>query len=120
MFIWILSFALAATLGALFRYLFLLRFNIFWGTLGVNLLGSILIGFLVVYLDRHFPSAKIIVLVAFLGSLTTFSSYSLDIVKLFEEGMLGKALLYAILSNSLCVLGCYGGWKYAQNLVNAS
>lgn len=115
---WALSFIVAASLGAFVRYRFLLQYNIFWGTLVVNLVGSLLIGFLAVYLERHDPQARIIILVAFLGSLTTFSSYSFDLVKLFDQGMLGKALLYALSSNLLCFGGCFVGWKFAQNLVN--
>ena len=116
---WTLSFIAAASFGAFFRYRFLIQYNIFWGTMIINLVGSLLIGFLAVYLERHYPQGKTIILVAFLGSLTTFSSYSFDLVKLFEQGMVSKALLYAILSNSLCFGGCYLGWKFAQNLVNS-
>ena len=91
-----------------------------WGTFLVNLIGSLLIGFLAVYLDKQYPQFKLIILVAFLGSLTTFSGFSLELVKLFEEGAVGKALLYLISTNLLCVGGCYLGWKFAQKLVIAS
>lgn len=118
MFYCLLSFIFAASFGAFIRYQIGLNSHFLWGTLAVNIMGSVLIGFLSIYLDRHYPQYKIIVMVAFLGSLTTFSSYSLDIIKLFEQGLVGKALLYAFSSNILCVIGCYWGWKWAQSSIN--
>jgi fluoride exporter len=109
-----LLFIMAASMGALIRFKILLMSGTHWGTLLINFLGSLLIGFLAIYLQKFDPLYKTILLVAFLGSLTTFSSYSLDIVKLFEQGLIAKALLYALMSNTLCVAGCYLGWKIAQ------
>lgn len=108
---------LAAGLGAFLRLQTLQLWSAPWGTLVVNIAGSLLMGFLAVYLAKHAPHIRLIVLVAFLGSLTTFSSYSLDIVRLFEDQMPGKAFLYLFLSNSLCVISCFVGWKIAQSLV---
>ena len=116
----IFSFIVAASMAAWFRYQILLKLSVPWGTLAVNLIGSVLIGFLAIILEKHYPQAKVVVLVAFLGSLTTFSTYSFDLVKLFEGGLAGKAFLYMVLSNGLCFGGCLIGFKLAQNLVNTT
>ena len=115
---WIM-FVIAAGVGAYLRYPSSQLILDPWTTLLVNVIGSALIGFLALYLERYSVQFKSIVLIAFLGSLTTFSSYSLDIVKLFSEGQWSKVFLYFFLSNGLCLLGCFIGWKFAQNFVNA-
>ena len=114
--LWILCFVVAGGVGAFLRYLVLAQWNIHWSILMVNLLGSLLFGFFAVFLDPY-PQARWIVLVAFLGSLTTFSSYAFDLVRLFEQGSIGQALLYLLLSNGLCFAGCYIGFKSAQSWV---
>ncbi len=117
MFLTILAFTLCAAIGAFIRLTAAQWIVQPWGTFSVNFIGSLLIGFLAVYLSEYTPVTKSVILVAFLGSLTTFSSYSLEIITFFEEGMLAKALLYFLASNSLCILACYMGWKIAQNMV---
>lgn len=112
--IFAIFFILAASAGA-FARMQLVNFIVApWGTLLANVLGSLLIGFLAVYLSKYSPQTKAVVLVALLGSLTTFSSYSLDMIQLFEEGLYGRAVLYFSLSNMLTVLACLMGWKMAQ------
>ena len=110
----IFGFILAASLGAFIRYRAITQFNFYWGTLLVNLVGSVAIGFLAVYLQRNYPHLRVFFLVAFLGSMTTFSSYSLDVVRLFDEGQLLKAAVYVVACNLLCLGGCFCGWKIAQ------
>ena len=83
-----IGFILAASLGALLRWsLYTLphpwgMFTHPWTTFTVNFLGSFAIGFLFIYLDRFPPQLKTWVCVAFLGAFTTYSSFSLDIVRL--------------------------------------
>lgn len=117
MFLTVLAFILCAGAGAFLRFSAVQWIVHPWGTFTVNLIGSLLIGFLAVYLSKYTPVTKSVILVAFLGSLTTFSSYSLEIITFMEEGMLGKALLYFLASNILCFLACFSGWKIAQNMV---
>jgi protein CrcB len=70
------------------------------GTLAVNLVGCLLIGVLYGLLIR--PEVPIEVraglMVGFLGGLTTFSSFSLDTVRLLESGQVPLALGYAAIS----------------------
>ncbi len=112
-----LAFAAAAGMGAYIRLQVNQWVGMPWGTFVVNLLGSLLIGFLVVYLERYSVALRVVILVSFLGALTTFSGYAMDLVRLFDGGQPAKALLYLVSSNVLCFLGCYAGWKIAQKLV---
>ena len=72
-----------------------------WGTLTVNVLGSLLMGLLVGWLARHGShgeATRLLLAVGVLGGFTTFSSYSLDVVVLSERGQLGLAAFYTGIS----------------------
>ncbi len=56
------------------------------GTLSVNVLGSFLIGFLVLYFQEHLSAEyRALVITGLLGALTTFSTFSYESVMLLEE-----------------------------------
>jgi len=66
-----------------------------WGTLAVNALGSFLLGFLFIWLiERSSASelARLAITVGFLGAFTTFSTYSLESVRLLQEGAFPLAM----------------------------
>lgn len=66
-----------------------------WGTMTVNLLGCLLIGFLVGLVDRSILSKayRLFLVTGFLGGFTTFSSFSLESIGMMLEGSIGKGLL---------------------------
>ena len=82
-----------------------------WGTLVVNLLGSLLLGFALRYLEgvRVGPDMRALVSVGILGAFTTFSTFSYETVALLEEGAFSRALAYAIGSLVLGLLAVYAG-----------
>ena len=106
-------------LGAMARYGVSLAVARLWptgfplATLGVNVVGSLLMGALIGVLARTSPTIsneiRLFVAVGILGGFTTFSSFSLDAVTMIERGALAQALLYIGLSVVVCLAGLYLG-----------
>ena len=82
-----------------------------WGTLLVNVLGSFLLGLLFRTLDAMAatPEIRQALTVGFLGSFTTFSAFSFEVLALVQGGAWGRALLYATGSVLLGVLAAAAG-----------
>ncbi len=77
-----------------------------YGTLVVNVAGSLLMGFLfVLFMDRLNIGSewRAAILIGLLGSFTTFSTFSIETLNLIEQGDLLKALLNILLSVGLCL-----------------
>ncbi len=93
-FLSLLSVFTGAGLGALLRWFLGSRLNPLFptlplGTLVANLLGGLLIGFAVAWLARHPglpPEARLLIVTGFLGGLTTFSTFSAEVVNLLARG----------------------------------
>ena len=115
--------ALGGALGALSRYYLSVaveRFNTGafpLGTFTVNVLGSLLIGaFFVLFMEKlHLVDTwRPVVVIGFLGALTTFSTYSLDALLLIQQGNYNTALLYIISSVLVCLLAAFTGMQLAR------
>ncbi len=73
--------------------------NFPWGTLAVNIIGSLLIGLLVEAVARvlnESAEARMFIVIGFLGGFTTFSSFSLDAMNMIERGDVVPAVAYVI------------------------
>lgn len=85
---------IGAALGAWLRWWFGVRLNPVFpilplGTLAANLLGGLLVGVAVAFFNRHpslAPEARLLVITGFMGGLTTFSTFSSEVVALLERG----------------------------------
>jgi len=108
-----LAVAVGGALGSLLRFWMstgvyaLLGRGFPYGTLAVNVLGCLLMGFLfVLFLDRFSTNGVLRagMLIGVLGGFTTFSAFSMETVNLIEEG----AQLKAALNIFLNVLACLG------------
>ncbi len=76
-----------------------------YGTLTVNVLGSFLIGFLLLYFEQSIaPHQKALMMTGFLGALTTFSTFSLETVLMLQQNLYLKALSNISLNVLLCVM----------------
>ncbi len=118
-----LSVFVGAGLGALLRWLLGQRLNpvfpsIPLGTLTANLLGGFLVGFLLIWLNRHPglpPELRLLVITGFLGGLTTFSTFSAEVVTLLSRGelVLGLSAAAAHLLGSLLLTALGMGLAHA-------
>ncbi|MFO7955273.1 fluoride efflux transporter CrcB [Thioalkalivibrio sp.] len=83
-----------------------------WGTLGVNILGSFLIGVLAVLLVERMelhPAWRLLLVVGVLGGFTTFSTFSLEVVHMLDTDAWARALGYMLASLLTCVFAAAGG-----------
>jgi fluoride exporter len=76
-----------------------------WGTFGVNVLGGLAMGLVMGFLLKTGAgeSWRLVLVTGFLGGFTTFSAFSLDVVRMIEAGNWGHAALYVALSVVLSV-----------------
>ncbi|WP_116475414.1 fluoride efflux transporter CrcB [Zobellella maritima] len=91
-----------------------------YGTLTVNLTGSLLMGIMFVLVQHSIVSPhswRPFVMVGMLGALTTFSSFSMDTVLLLEQGNLLKALLNVSLNVLCCIMFAYLGMQLTNNML---
>ena len=90
-------------------------------TLAVNIVGSFLMGiawYCLVEKSLLPPLWKDIISVGFLGALTTFSTFSLDIFRLLQSNRLVEALAYMLVSVTACVLATMLGYRGINALLN--
>lgn len=83
-----------------------------WGTLAVNLVGSLAIGLLGPLVVRH-DAARLLLVTGVLGGFTTFSAFSLDVLTMLHAGRTGTALAYVIVSTLGGLALCALGWRLA-------
>jgi CrcB protein len=87
------------------------------GTLGVNVLGSFLIGLAWVWLSREgAPRLSPLLVTGFLGGFTTFSAFSLDALRLWERGEAMAALAYVVASVALSLAAVAAGVSLARGV----
>lgn len=85
-----------AFFGAILRWFLGEKFNLFWphlplGTLLANWLGAFLMGILIALVPQTSlsPAQKLMIGTGFLGGLTTFSTFSAELMALLQEGQYG-------------------------------
>ena len=110
---------LGGGLGCVFRYW--ISNSLYWlvgrqfpyGTLVVNVSGCFLMGLLFVLILERFdgigPQLRSLLVIGFLGGYTTFSSFSIETLNLFENGAWLSAALNICLSVILCIVAAWLG-----------
>lgn len=84
-----------------------------WGTLVINVSGSLLIGGIMAALTVRGatdPTLRLLLVTGFLGAYTTFSTYTYDTARLLENGHVGAALANALGSMVLGLGAVAVGW----------
>jgi CrcB protein len=118
----LLQVALGGAIGASARYLTglaairLIGPGFPWGTLTVNVVGSFIMGAIVVGLahlgqNRFAP----FLMTGLLGGFTTFSAFSLDAVTIWERGQAGTAIAYVAASVCLSLAALVAGLLLARS-----
>jgi CrcB protein len=118
-----LAISVAAIVGANLRYL-LSRLaaielgSVFpYGTLFINVVGSFIVGFFVIWSTERAlvdPRWRLLVVVGFCGSFTTFSSYAFETMSYFDNGQWGLMLANLFSNNILCLGGALAGMALAR------
>jgi fluoride exporter len=90
-----------------------------YGTLTVNITGSIVMGLLAGYFAFKGEASqgwRLFLMTGVLGGYTTFSAFSLDAIALYERGELGLALGYVAASGALAIFGLLAGLLLMRQL----
>ena len=111
--------ATGGALGASLRFISSSFFNLFYpnlpiGTFFVNVLGSFIIGLLINTLEMRSSSEifiKYFLIIGVLGSYTTFSSFSYEVIELYNNKKLLLSIIYILASVFSCIVAAYAGYS---------
>jgi fluoride exporter len=127
----LLLIAIGGAVGSVLRYissetmmrlakLYHLPCNFPWGTFFVNVVGSLIAGVAYYFVVKNFanfdPRLKNFLIVGILGGFTTFSAFSLDVLRLITAGQHLQAFAYISLSVILAIAAIFFGF-YATKLI---
>ena len=109
--------ALGGALGSVLRYWTSLIFAFPYGTITVNILGSMAIGLAYgLLLEKGHERVSLFLMAGFLGGFTTFSAFSLDVMKLISDGRIFHSLIYILTSFLGAILAVWVGFLIAKGL----
>jgi len=122
----LLFISFGGAIGALLRYYISgLTYNYFnstfpWGTMFVNLLGALIIGFLWELFENIIVDVnyRAFVLIGLIGAFTTFSTFCLETFKLIEDGEIQFAVMNILVSNILGVVLIFLGIITSRYVIN--
>lgn len=120
-----LAISLGAILGANLRYWMSRGAARVWGptfpfgTLAINVVGSFIVGFFVVWTTERVlvdPRWRLLVVVGFCGGYTTFSSYAYETMAFLERGQWTLMTVNFLSNNLLACIAALGGMALARVL----
>ncbi|OGO57703.1 MAG: hypothetical protein A2Z32_06565 [Chloroflexi bacterium RBG_16_69_14] len=124
-----LAISVGGALGANARYLVAAWATTQWGaqfpvaTLLINVSGSFVIGLYLTLATERFtghPAVRLLVATGFLGAYTTFSTFSVEALRLIETGDAAAAISYMVASVVMCILAAAIGMFVAHTLLSRS
>jgi CrcB protein len=104
---YLLSRVAARELGPVFPY----------GTLFINVIGSLIVGFFLIWTTERVlidPRWRLLIVIGFCGSFTTFSSYAFETMAYFDHGQWGLMAINILSNNILCLGGALAGMALAR------
>ena len=115
-FFWV---AAGGALGASLRFISSSFFNLFYpnlpiGTFVVNVVGSFIIGLLINFLEMRSSSEifiKYFLIIGVLGSYTTFSAFSYEVIELYNNKKFLLSIFYILASVFSCIVAAYAGYS---------
>ena len=114
-FFWV---AAGGALGASLRFISSSFFNLFYpnlpiGTFFINVLGSFIVGLLINTLEmRNYSEIfiKYFLIIGVLGSYTTFSTFSYEVIELYNNKKFLLSIIYILASVFSCIVAAYAGY----------
>jgi len=111
--------ATGGALGASLRFISSSFFNLFYpnlpiGTFFINVLGSFIVGLLINTLEmRNYSEIfiKYFLIIGVLGSYTTFSAFSYEVIELYNNKKLLLSIIYILASVFSCIVAAYAGYS---------
>jgi len=122
----VMAIAAGGAIGAVARHFASHQFALWlgqgfpWGTLVVNVAGSLVMGVLIELMALVWsPSQELraFLTVGLLGAMTTFSTFSLDVVVLYQRGATLAAVAYLVVSVVLSVGGLFAGLAVTRSVL---
>jgi fluoride exporter len=91
-----------------------------WGTIAINLIGCLTIGFLTGLFEKWIisPNLRLFIFIGVLGGFTTFSTFGLESFYLLKGGEIKLFLFNVIFSNLFGIGLVFAGYMLSQKLVN--
>ena len=94
----VIAVALGGAVGALTRWMLSYKLNTYFpaippGTLASNIIGGYVVGFAIAFFAARpdiAPEWRLLIITGFCGGLTTFSTFSAEVVMLIQQGEIGK------------------------------
>lgn len=91
-----------------------------WGTLFVNVFGSLLMGLFIAWLTKRTgtsPELRLFIATGILGGFTTFSAFSLDVANMIERGAMGTAFTYILTSVVISLIAVFIGLWFGRSFL---
>jgi CrcB protein len=122
----ILAISLGSALGALLRWLLGTKLNSLFpaippGTVAANLIGGYIIGVAIAYFAQApeiAPEWRLLIVTGFCGGLTTFSTFSAEVVSLLQQGRLSwamGAIAIHVTGSLLATLAGLASWQMLKS-----